>query len=958
MIKGGIKTVMKRLIAIIFSAVLLLSFSFSLLLPLNSIAASSQRKIVRAGFFESEGYAYKDSNGSFRGYDVELLEEIGAYGNMDIEINVIDSVSEAENMLSGGKLDVLVDFLKTPEREEKFIFSENPVVTEASSIFVRADEVRYEKDDLTAVKGMRIGAASDSGFIAPFEKLCAEKGIKPDIKTYPSDAAARDGLVSGEVDGVLIGGMVPAGFKRLIAFSQESAYFMFRKSDTALRDAFDNAMEGIIMDKPSFLTDLYQKYVTTRLDGMAPLSTNEEIFLNSKRSFSVGIMEDAEPYSKKGAGDEPEGILPEYYELLSKKLNVKFNYVLYSSGEDALEDLRNGKLDIYAHYYGDTIIAAEDHVLVTEPYITMECGAITKSDLKGDIKKAAVTGRTIRCIKEQLGDEMELVTVDSASDGFRAVTRGTADAYIGSVTAVTWALNQHSLKGVKLTVIPKTYLPIGGVVAPESRDLYTALNKAIRVTGPDFVSISAQGSVMNSSNIGTLLENVPSGLIIVIAIVIFGLIVALMLAVILLVRNQKAKISVEAGRQSNEKRNEFFSGISHDMRTPLNAIIGFSEIAMETKDEKKVSEYLYKIKLSGQVLLNLINDTLMISKMQSGKMVLHPESFRLSTFLEESMVPVEAMAEQSGIRVEKYFPEHDYIISADRTALQKVLINFSTNAVRYSKEEGTVWITVSVVETDERNLSLVFVVRDNGIGMSEDFMEHMFETFTQENRHDAKNGTGLGMAIAKQFADLMDGDIKVESELDKGSCFTVSFLLPGFIAKTEKEAENPGQKAGPLAQGEEKKEDPMAEIDRILSGKRIMVCEDNELNRDIEEKVLERKGMEVVLTCDGKEGLETFKASGVGHDNGGFDFVLMDMRMPVMDGNEATKAIRACERDDAKKIPIVMLSADIFSDEVERSKEIGVTRYLAKPINPVLLYKTLVEVYKENEADNQKTSFV
>ena len=708
-------------------------------------------------------------------------------------------------------------------------------------------------------------------------------------------------------------------------------------------------MEGILTDKPAFLSDLYQKYVTTSVDDMAPLTTGEEIFLNSKRSFSVALIDGVEPFSIKGNGKMPEGILPEYYEVLSKKLNVKFNYVFYSNTEDALSALRNGEVDIYAHYYGDAITATEDGVLVTEPYISMECGAITKSDMKGEIKKAVVTPRTLKCLNEQLGDKVELTVVDSVADGYRAVVRGTADAYIGSVTAVTWAFNQHSLKGVKLSVIPKTYLPIAGAVSPENRDLYTAMNKAIRASSSDFISISAQCSVMNSENIGTLFENIPSGLTIAIFVIIFGLIVSLMLAVILLVRNQKAKISVEAGRQSNEKRNEFFSGISHDMRTPLNAIIGFSDIAIETKDEKKVNEYLYKIKLSGQVLLNLINDTLMISKMQSGKMVLHPESFRLSSFLEESMVPVDAMAEENGIRIEKYFPERDYIISTDRTALQKILMNFSTNAVRYSKEDGTVWITVSVVETDERNVSLVFVVRDNGIGMSEEFMEHMFETFVQEDTQNAKKGTGLGMAIAKQFADMMDGDIKVESEVGKGSCFTVSFLLPGFIVNEEKVEKGITEKSAAVSRGEENKSDPAAEIDRILQGKRILVCEDNELNRDIEEKVLERKGMEVIMACDGKEGLETFRASGIGHENGGFDFILMDMRMPVMDGNEATKAIRALDRSDAKRIPIVMLSADIFSDEVERSREIGVTRYLAKPINPKALYTTLVEVYKELE---------
>ncbi|MCR5212466.1 MAG: transporter substrate-binding domain-containing protein [Lachnospiraceae bacterium] len=940
---------MKRFAALIWTAVLLLSISFSLIPHSDIYAASPSRRTVRAGFFESEGYAYMDLNGSFRGYDIELLEEIGAYGNMNIEVSVLSSVSEAESMLAGGSIDVLVDFLKTPEREEKFIFSENPVVTEASCIFVRADETRYKRDDLQAVARMRIGCASDSGFIAPFEKLCSENGIKPDLKYYQSDEEARNGLIRGEVDGVLIGGMVPAGFKRLIVFSQESAYFMFRKTDTALRDDFDSAMEGILTDKPAFLSDLYQKYVTTSVDDMAPLTTGEEIFLNSKRSFSVALIDGVEPFSIKGDGKIPEGILPEYYEVLSKKLNVKFNYVFYSSTEEALSALWNGEVDIYAHYYGDAITATEDGVLVTEPYISMECGAITKSDMKGEIKKAVVTPRTLKCLNEQLGDKVELAVVDSVAEGYRAVVRGTADAYIGSVTAVTWAFNQHSLKGVKLSVIPKTYLPIAGAVSPENRDLYTAMNKAIRASGSDFISISAQCSVMNSGNIGTLFENIPSGLTIAICVIIFGLIVSLMLAVILLVRNQKAKIYVEAGRQSNEKRNEFFSGISHDMRTPLNAIIGFSDIAIETKDEKKVNEYLYKIKLSGQVLLNLINDTLMISKMQSGKMVLHPESFRLSSFLEESMVPVDAMAGENGIRIEKYFPERDYIISTDRTALQKILMNFSTNAVRYSKEDGTVWITVSVVETDERNVSLVFVVRDNGIGMSEEFMEHMFETFAQEDPQNAKKGTGLGMAIAKQFADMMDGDIKVESEVGKGSCFTVSFLLPGFIVNEEKVEKDITEKSAAVLQGEENKSDPAAEIDRILQGKRILVCEDNELNRDIEEKVLERKGMEVTMACDGKEGLETFKGSGVGHENGGFDFILMDMRMPVMDGNEATKAIRKLDRSDAKRIPIVMLSADIFSDEVERSREIGVTKYLAKPINPKAIYTTLVEVYKELE---------
>ena len=940
---------MKKFAALIWTAIILLSFSFSLIPYSITSAASSSRRTVRAGFFESEGYAYRDLNGSFRGYDVELLEEIGAYGNMNIEISVLSSVSEAESMLSGGSIDVLVDFLKTPEREEKFIFSENAVVTEASCIFVRADETRFKRDDINSVARMRIGCASDSGFIAPFEKLCSENGIKPDLKYYQSDEEARNGLIRGEVDGVLIGGMVPAGFKRLIAFSQESAYFMFRKTDTALRDDFDSAMEGILTDKPAFLSDLYQKYVTTSVDDMAPLTTGEEIFLNSKRSFSVALIDGVEPFSIKGDGKMPEGILPEYYEVLSKKLNVKFNYVFYSNTEDALSALRNGEVDIYAHYYGDAITATDDGVLVTEPYISMECGAITKSDMKGEIKKAVVTPRTLKCLNEQLGDKVELAVVDSVADGYRAVVRGTADAYIGSVTAVTWAFNQHSLKGVKLSVIPKTYLPIAGAVSPENRDLYTAVNKAIRASSSDFISISAQCSVMNSENIGTLFENIPRGLVIAIVVIIFGLIVSLMLAVILLVRNQKAKISVEAGRQSNEKRNEFFSGISHDMRTPLNAIIGFSDIAIETKDEQKVNEYLYKIKLSGQVLLNLINDTLMISKMQSGKMVLHPESFRLSSFLEESMVPVDAMAEENGIRIEKYFPERDYIISTDRTALQKILMNFSTNAVRYSKEDGTVWITVSVVETDERNVSLVFVVRDNGIGMSEEFMEHMFETFAQEDPQNAKKGTGLGMAIAKQFADMMDGDIKVESEVGKGSCFTVSFLLPGFIVNEEKVEKDITEKSAAVLQGEENKSDPAAEIDRILQGKRILVCEDNELNRDIEEKVLERKGMEVTMARDGKEGLETFKGSGVGHENGGFDFILMDMRMPVMDGNEATKAIRELDRSDAKRIPIVMLSADIFSDEVERSREIGVTRYLAKPINPKAIYTTLVEVYKELE---------
>lgn len=390
---------------------------------------------------------------------------------------------------------------------------------------------------------------------------------------------------------------------------------------------------------------------------------------------------------------------------------------------------------------------------------------------------------------------------------------------------------------------------------------------------------------------------------------------------------QKIKSGLEA---ANKAKTEFLARVSHDMRTPLNGILGIAYLASEKDDPLELKKDIQMIESSGQILLSLVNDTLDMSKIESGEMELHPtvcdeENLfdAIFTAIEPSIKKKELTlhTERKGIEWKKML--------LDAPRLQQVFLNLFSNAIKFTPAGGDIYWSMECLEENDSFVIDRFTVRDTGIGMNEEFQKRMFEPFSQENRIGTNQavGTGLGLSIVKKIVELMGGTISVRSEVDKGTEFCVVLRLDVVGG----ESAHSVLEAAPAVE---------------LEGRRILLCDDNSLNTLIAEKLLEKVGCTVEAVSDGLQGVERFGAS----EPGSIDAVLMDIRMPVMDGLEAARAIRELAREDAGTVPIIAMSANAFEEDVATSLTAGMNAHLSKPIIPGIMYETLTKLIKDREA--------
>jgi PAS domain S-box-containing protein len=382
-----------------------------------------------------------------------------------------------------------------------------------------------------------------------------------------------------------------------------------------------------------------------------------------------------------------------------------------------------------------------------------------------------------------------------------------------------------------------------------------------------------------------------------------------------------------SAKQANLAKSDFLARMSHDIRTPMNAIIGMTELAQDEENSPKTDEYLRNIDSSSHFLLGLINDILDLSKIESGKIKLLEEPFTIEEFKYNIKTVILPLMEAKEIDFVMNFDCDAVCIMTDKLRFTQIYFNLLSNAVKFTPEGGRIEFSCVHIPDRDGKYGLQCVVRDNGIGMSAEFQNHLFEPFSQENRdmNMSEPGTGLGLAIVKKLVETMDGTIRVSSEMGKGSEFVVEFYVVVVEADVEKE-----KLSGAL------------EAD--ISGIRILLVEDNRLNVVVAKRLLERKGCKVEVAANGKRAVEQFSKSKEFF----YDAILMDVRMPVMGGIEATEHIRSCQRADAKTIPIIAMTADAFVEDQDKTKRAGMNAHLSKPIDPKLLYHTLYSYIYEN----------
>jgi len=398
-------------------------------------------------------------------------------------------------------------------------------------------------------------------------------------------------------------------------------------------------------------------------------------------------------------------------------------------------------------------------------------------------------------------------------------------------------------------------------------------------------------------------------------------------------REQREKLerALDAAEEARVAEQAFLANMSHDMRTPLNGILGFADLALSERDPTRRDDYLRKIRASGNLMLDLVNDVLDMSKIASGKMELHQQVFDVQELSRNIVDTIGVAATEKGIDLVVDISDSGArYICADRLRLHQLILNLLTNAVKFTPAGGTVTYRVSTV-AGPGDVNRRIEVIDTGIGIDSEFLPRIFESFAQERRDGipVQRGTGLGLSIVKSIVGLMGGTIEVQSEVGKGTAFTV--LLP-IQEATEHEAPATRQRRT-----------------ASIAGMRVLLCEDNDLNAEICETVLrERAGAHVVRAHDGTEGVERFESS----EEGAFDLILMDVRMPVMNGIDATRRIRALEREDARTIPIVALTADAYAEDIRRCTEAGMDDHLSKPVDPKTLIETLATWSQAHDTDS------
>jgi len=916
------------------------------ILALSAFSSHAEETVpdpIKVGFVLEGTYNYVDVDGNCRGFDPVAAEKLRQYGRYNQKLIAFENVSEALTALQNGSIDMLMDYSKTDEWEINFSYSEQSL--NKQSVFLYTDSRQYAYGDPSQLDGVKIGCIRGSSDEKTLETFCDENHIRPEIMLADNSESMQELLREGKIDAAVLGGYVPSGGHAILMLPPRESYIMFRKEDIRIKSRVDAALNDLITNEPAYLEELYNKYSQYNqgktADSNIAFSDEEKEYLKEHPVIRVAAVKEASPYIFF-QNNVPSGIIPMYYDVLSKATGLTFQFIPFQSTEEAKNAVKNGEADIQGFSYDDAIIASANGLLGTDAYALLSCTQVTTEDFTGKPVSAAVSDRTEKTIRIQLiesGQQEELVPCINVAACYDALVSGRADSIICTMISANWLLNQHGNRMMNFISLPNITCELRGEVRPDDFTLLSILNKGIGASGADMERIITENTFVNGGNLVTMIENLPVQYIISAVAVLIFLIIVLIAALLTLIRREREKETLQAEKEEterqkvllasvekyNEERNSFFSTISHDMRTPLNAILGFSELAQEKVISPEVSDYLKKIKTSGEVLMNLINDTLTMSKAGSGKMVLSLKPVRVSEMINKLSVPVAETAEKKNVKLTVIRPERDRVILADELNVQKMLLNLVSNAIKYTPENGKVEVCIKLEPPGGKNPDTIITIKDNGIGMNRDFLPHIYEPFVQENRYHSKTeGTGLGLAIVKKLVDLMDGTIQVESMPGKGTEFTVRL----HFEETEESSLEP--KA------------PSGQNKTRFAGRKALLVEDNAMNSEIAGSILRNWGFTVDIEADGKRGVQKFMESSQSE----YDIIFMDLRMPVMDGYEAARSIRALSRSDAASVPIVAMSADAFAEDIQKSLDAGMNAHVSKPIDSNLLYQTIAEVLK------------
>ena len=919
-------------------AILMTMLLLTALLSLSASAAEtvSQHERVRVGFFAMDGYHMMDEDGNRSGYGYDFLRLMARYWDVDYEYVGYDkSWEEMQQMLIDGEIDMVTSARRTPEREELFDFS-RPIGTNNGILTVRSDNSTIVEGKYSTYDGMRVALLRGNSRNDEFAEYARTKGFTYKSVYFDSAEEVAEALQNGTVDAIVTSSLRKMNNERILEkFGSSDFYVIVKKGNTELLNKINYAIDQMNAAEGSWKTTLYNKnYETTDTKNLEYTEEEKRIIAQYSKENPLHVLCDPTryPYSYTENG-EVKGILPDYFRKIADYAGLSYEflvpatrdeYIAYQSNKDAVNISIDARLDT------DNYAETKEWGL-TAPYITMRMARVTRRDFDGKINVVTTVNQSASTsIEDVLAPGAEKLMCSTRQEMMEAVRNGKADAAFVYYYIAQAFVNSDTTGTMTYTLLEQPTFSYRMVVSStENHALAGILTKAMYAMPDNLVEdLATQYTTYKATNL-TLADMIRLHPVTAVAITVFISWMAVTMIIIVnrlrtcrklqLAAQQKAKemtVLAEQAQAASKAKSTFLSNMSHDIRTPMNAIIGFTNIALHQDSVPEMHNCLKKIEESSDHLLSLLNDVLDISRIESGKVEFSPVPANITAVTDSVIEIVNGMILNRELNFEVHRePLQNPYVMTEPVRIREILVNILNNAVKFTKDGGTIRFDAgSRPGADAQHIVICYRIKDTGIGMSEEFQKKLFDEFAQEENgvRTQYKGTGLGMPISKKYVELMGGTITVDSRKGVGTTFTVE--IPMELTNAEKV-----EKTKPLVQYND------------LKGIKVLLAEDNDLNAELATILLEDLGMTVTRAADGQEVVDLFAE----HPAGTYDIILMDIMMPEMDGHQAAKAIRAmyADRSDAEEIPIIALSANAFSEDVQASLDAGMNGHVSKPLN-------------------------
>ena len=941
---SGMSETMRSLTRKSVCALLSLLLLLSAVLPVKAAAETAPVKVVRVGSFE-DTFNYCNEKGARKGYGYELLQTLSGYTGWQFEYVTCDW-SDCFEKLENGEIDIMGGISYMEDRAEEMLFSDEPMGEEKYYLYADLSRADISASDFKTLDGKKIGVVMGTEPEVMLTEWEEKHGIKTQHVNISNNEDVKQKLANHEIDCFVSleeSYWADLGISTITRVGKSSIYYVLNKDRSDLKEELDNAMSTLDEEAPFYTADLCKRYFS--LDYKPILTGEEKAWLRKHGAIRMGFLtSDRGVSTYDPATGEITGTITDYIQFATDCLGnqeLEFHLVGYDDKEAELNALKSGEIDMVFHFDQSPNLAEEYRVACTNTTWTSNMMAVTNKQLfiENEVNRVAVPQNKISLTRyiAFYYPQWEIVDCDTQEDAIKLVKDGQADCFIIGVSSEAKYSKNHGFYSVPLPNPANSCFAVNS----GNRSLLSILNKTIKAMPVNMLT-SSLAMYKSSSRKVTLIDFIKDNFFMVLLVSSIAVAVVLLTILKLLQKarkaeaaarkaandtqelNAKLQVAVENAESANRAKSTFLFNMSHDIRTPMNAIIGYADLASRHLDDPaKLEKYMENIQVCGQNLLMLLNNVLDLARIENDKTEMEYSVSDVDKDFRNCVVMFQNQADSKGqtltVTAHLLYP----YVYADIPHLTEVCTNLVSNAVKYTGAGGTIHCDVTQKPGKKEGwCDMVVTVADNGIGMSQEFQKHIFEPFERERTSTVSKveGSGIGMGIVKKLVELMSGTVEVESKIGVGSKFTVT--IPCRIASGDetqaKRETNPSDQ-------------------KCLCGTRILLTEDNDLNAEIAVELLREEGCTVDRAKDGVECVDMLEKAA----NGTYQMILMDIQMPVMNGYDAAKKIRRMDDPQKAGIPIIAMTANAFSEDKQAALDVGMNDHIAKPINMNILVPTI-----------------